>query len=80
MSPRTLRRRLVAMGVKYQQLVDEVRRIRACKLLSDTDSSVAEIAQQLGFGTTSSFQRAFMRWMGCSASHYRATVLHGGSQ
>lgn len=71
MSPRTLRRRLSALGTSFQQLSDDVRRDLACHRLRHHDDSVNSLAERLGFGSTSAFQRAFARWTGSSVSAFR---------
>ena len=53
----------------------EVRRCyscdEACSLLSETDQSIASIAEQTGFNTANYFARWFRKWMGCTAQEYR---------
>jgi AraC-like DNA-binding protein len=71
MSERTLSRRLRVAGVQFRVLLDEVRRERAAQLLQ-SDTSISDIAQQLGFGDATTFGRAFRRWTGASPSEYRA--------
>lgn len=68
---RTLQRRLHDNGLTYSELVDEVRRESACRLLKADRMSVAEIAVALGFSDPSNFSRAFHRWLGVSPSKYR---------
>ena len=68
---RTLQRRLHYNGLTYSELVDEVRRESACRLLKADRMSVAEIAVALGFSDPSNFSRAFHRWLGVSPSKYR---------
>ena len=49
MTPRTLQRRLEAVGTTYQALLHEVRRQSARRLLSNTDLGAGEVAFLLGF-------------------------------
>jgi AraC-like DNA-binding protein len=58
-SPRTLQRRLEAVGTTYQELLDEVRRQSARRLLSNTNLDAGEVAFLLGFENLNSFTRAF---------------------
>ena len=44
---------------------------KACSLLSETDQSIASIAEQTGFNTANYFARWFRKWMGCTAQEYR---------
>jgi AraC-like DNA-binding protein len=71
-SPRTLRRHLVAHGTSYQALLEEERLSLAASYLLDTDEDVGWIATQLGYGDPSNFRRAFRRWTGKAPSAYRA--------
>jgi AraC-like DNA-binding protein len=61
-STRTLKRRLAAHGTTYRQLVEELRRERAAVLLRETDHSLTQIAEQLGYTDRASFHRAYRRW------------------
>jgi AraC-like DNA-binding protein len=63
MSTRTLERRLMEHGERYQELVESVRRDLASRLLDET-RSVGEVATLLGYTERSSFHRAFVRWFG----------------
>ena len=71
MTPRTLRRRLAALGTTHQQILEELRRGTALDLLQDTDRSVEEIADSLGYTDPSNFGRAFRRWTGMSPRAWR---------
>ena len=64
MSPLTLQRRLEAVGTTYQELLDDVRRQSARRLLSNTDLDAGEVAFLLGFEELNSFTRAFHTWEG----------------
>jgi AraC-like DNA-binding protein len=59
---RTLQRRLVERGLKYHDLVDEVRQASAERLLSRAELSVAQVAFLVGFSDPSGFRRAHRRW------------------
>lgn len=47
----------------------------AAAILRNRDVAVGELAAQLGFGSVSTFQRAFTRQQGVSPQHYRASLL-----
>lgn len=65
MTERTLRRRLAAEGVGYQELLDEVRASLALALLDGRATMpVADVAARLGYAESASFIRAFRRWTG----------------
>ncbi len=71
MSPRTLRRRLAALGTSFHEIIDRQRHDLACNQLSTSDDANAQIAARLGFASVSTFQRAFRRWTGVAPSTYR---------
>jgi AraC-like DNA-binding protein len=64
MSVRSLQRQLAARGVRYQDLVDDVRRERATRLLREPGRSIDEVAFLVGFADASGLRRAFRRWTG----------------
>lgn len=71
MSDRTLKRQLAAEGTSFSSLVDEVRYRHATSLLSRTDYSLEQIADELGYSDVANFSRAFKRWSGRSPSSWR---------
>lgn len=74
-SSRTLSRKLLAQGWQYQQLVDQVRGIRARRYLSDPTLSITRIGQQLGYADSSGFHRAFKKWTGQSPRAFRDALF-----
>jgi AraC-like DNA-binding protein len=73
MSPRTLQRRLEDAGTTYQELLDDVRRQSARRLLANTDLDAGEVAFLLGFEELNSFTRAFHAWEGTTPTRWRAS-------
>lgn len=73
-SPRHLRRKLSQDGTSYEQLVDEVRRETAIRMIGEGELSLTSIAYELGFLDPSSFTRAFRRWTGMSPTSFRQQV------
>ena len=71
MSRQTLYRKLKNEGVSFQQLLEEARYSQARILLSESDTSLTEIALALGFSDVSAFSRAFKRWSGVSPKNFR---------
>lgn len=71
MSDRTLKRQLAAENTSFSTIVDEVRYRRATALLSRTDYSLEQIADELGYSDVANFSRAFKRWSGRSPSNWR---------
>lgn len=64
MSPRTLHRKLAALGENFQSIKDGWRFRQAIQLLSCTDIPVKQIATELGFSDQATFRRAFAQWAG----------------
>lgn len=48
---------------------------KACDLLTETDSSVSYIANQVGYQTASHFTVVFKRIMGCTPKEYRVQYM-----
>ena len=61
----------VHTGSSPRQYQLQIRINRAKALLRDTDRSVAEIAEQVGFSAAYYFSRLFSQWTGCSPLKYR---------
>lgn len=72
MSTRTLHRRLLDAGTRYQDIIDGVRKRLAIELLERTELSVDEIAERSGFADTSNFRKAFRKWTGQTPAYFRA--------
>ncbi|WP_420042807.1 helix-turn-helix transcriptional regulator [Denitrificimonas caeni] len=72
---RTLRRKLSSEGWHYQQLIDQVRVIRARRALSDPTQSVTQVALQVGYADHSGFLRAFRKWTGLTPSEFRSKLF-----
>lgn len=73
-SSRHLRRKLSQAGTSYEQLVDEVRRDAAVRMINNGELSLTSIAYELGFLDPSSFTRAFRRWTDMSPTAFRRQV------
>ena len=71
MSTRTMQRRLGELGTTYHDVLDEVRRVSARRLLADTDLGIGEVAFLLGFEEVNSFARAFQAWEGSTPAKWR---------
>ena len=74
-SPRHLRRKLNQEGTSYEQLVDEVRKEAAIRMIGEGSLSLTSIAYELGFLDPSSFTRAFRRWTDMSPTAFRRQVI-----
>lgn len=73
MSETTLRRRLRAEGVSYQQLLDDERRRRTdeCLVMWGNKAYGKRISDVCGYTELNSFYRAFKRWTGVDYSIVR---------
>ena len=71
MSTRTLSRRLAVQDTTYEEVVDQLRCSLALQYLKDPGMSLSQIAWQLGYEQSSSFNHAFRRWTGRSPSEVR---------
>lgn len=74
-SPTTLRRRLRADRVCYQELLDRVRQYRCEKLLGQRWLPGKTLAWDLGYAEVNSFYRAFKRWTGESYSDIKLRYI-----
>jgi len=72
--PRSLQRLLAREGIGFKDLVDQVRRERARKLITTTTMSFTQIAVQVGLQEQSSLTRAVQRWFGTSPSGLRRSA------
>lgn len=69
--PRTLQRRLHEEDKTFSDVQSDSRFQITCQLLRDTNCSVNEIGERLGFSDRRAFTRAFKRWSNTSPSSYR---------
>jgi len=70
-TPRTLNRKLSALGTSYKDLREDIVAETARRLLLETDASVTEITAKLGYSESSAFVRAFKRTAGITPLAYR---------
>jgi AraC-like DNA-binding protein len=71
MSARSLRRRMRAEGVRYDDIVTRSRTGLAKRMLETRSLSLQEIAYAMGFSSPAAFHRAFKRWTGKTPKEYR---------
>lgn len=77
MSSRTLKRRLQQHGQTFQQLLDDVRKRDAIRLLANAGLTLEQIAYRLGYADPANFTRAFRKWTGEAPSRYRDGMSAG---
>jgi AraC-like DNA-binding protein len=63
MSTRSLQRSLAQRGVKFTDVVDDIRRARAIEYLR-AGQTIAQVAEKVGFSDPSALFRAYRRWTG----------------
>ena len=73
--PRRIQRVLAAQETSYRQMKDDVRRSIAIDLVSNTDTSIARIAQQVGLSSPSALDRAFKQWTGKTPTRFRSDSI-----
>lgn len=74
MSRRSLTRHLEREGIRYSELLEQLRHELALHQLRTSDRDVQEIAFSLGYSLTAAFSRAFRRWEGRSPNEYRRAL------
>lgn len=62
------------MGKSLPTFVNELRISRACRLLSETNTSITRISEDCGFENLSNFNRQFLRHTNRTPSQYRKTL------
>ena len=70
-SVRTLRRKLRDESTSFREVVDELRKEAAIRYLRDTELSVEDVAELLGFSDAANFRHAFRRWTSAAPSQFR---------
>jgi AraC-like DNA-binding protein len=71
MTSRTLLRRLREENTTFQEVSDRLREELAYEYLLQESYTIEKIASQLGFSSSSTFSRAFVRWTGLRPSDWR---------
>ena len=62
------------LHIRFNDYINSLRVSYACQYLENDDRSVTEIADLVGFGTTRTFDRAFLKQMGRTPRDYRREV------
>ena len=73
--PRTLARRLSALGTEYRAVVDDVRFTVARELVCRPEVKLSEVALLVSFDDQSHFSRMFRRIGGVTPGEMRRTAL-----
>lgn len=72
-STRSLNRRLQERNTSYKRIMNEVRSDLSKRYLENTNLSIDQIANLVGFSETTTFRKAFKLWTGRSPSKHRKT-------
>lgn len=64
-------------GVTFTDYVKRVRIETSCRLLLNTNKSVSEIAELVGYRDSSFFHQTFRKYISCSPANYRKNFAHG---
>ena len=70
-TPRTLQRKLKALGTSFGELLDNTRKDMALHYVADRSLEIKEVAYLLGFTDSSAFIKAFRKWTGCTPGQYQ---------
>ena len=62
-------------GKSIQELLEEIRVHIACSYLISTNQTITEIGSEVGFGSSSSFQRSFFKYMNQTPSQFRESIV-----
>lgn len=71
LNSRTLQRRLARDGIDFEDYLDGIRRRQAQQMLRETNLSVGQISNELGYRRTTSFCRAHLRWFDMTPLEHR---------
>ena len=72
--PKKLQRLLKDEGVSYSEVLDDVRKNIAARLLAESDISIVRLAKMLDYSSDRPFTTATKRWFGMPASQYRQVL------
>lgn len=76
LSVRTIQRELNKSGLKYIDLLQQLRFEIALELLKEPSLKLSDIAYELSYSSVSHFNRAFIRWAGMPPGRYRHIKIH----
>jgi AraC-like DNA-binding protein len=75
MHPRTLQRRLQEEGLRFDTLLDNVRKARAEDYLAQRDMHLITVTTLLGYTRQTSLNQSCLRWFGCSPLQFRRQAV-----
>ena len=59
------------LGLRFNDYINSLRISEACRYLLNSDTSITEISELVGFNTQRTFNRAFIKAMGQTPGEYR---------
>jgi len=71
LSKSALARKLQESGLSFQRVLNDFKRKQSEQLLAQTNYTISEIAERIGFSDSSTFRRAFKTWTGLQPSQIR---------
>ncbi len=77
--PRTIQRRLTEKGQSFSSVVNDIRKELAARYVFESNRSLTEVAELLGFTAASSFSRWYLSQFGSSAKDSRAKAQSGAA-
>jgi len=63
------------VGITFSDWLRQVRVQQAVELIRSQNTSLTQVAYSVGFQESRTFQRAFKRYMGITASAFRRTII-----
>ena len=69
--PRTLQRKLKETGVNYSGIVEEIRKDVATERLRNSNITIMQLSDYLGYNDNTAFTRAFKKWFGETPMQWR---------
>lgn len=73
-SRQTLHRYLKNEGTSFKQILNDVRKDKSLRLLSNQNLTTTMVSEKLGYNEISSFYSAFKAWHGFTISDYKKTL------
>lgn len=65
------------LGLRFNDYINSLRVSEACRFLLNSDYSITEISEKVGFNTLRTFNRAFIKQMGIPPTEYRKSDARG---
>ncbi len=71
LTPQEVQYRLKVSNTQFSDVLDDVRKAVAGKMLIESDDSLEDIAYLTGYSALPNFYRAFKRWFNMTPAQYR---------